>query len=461
MNKISCFFAVIFSSLLVCHSVYSDSLLLPNLNKNATGTSSAGKYLLDVNIAAGTVTATNPSVGLLGVAIPTSGSLIAGEDGSGNLQPFAIDGSGNLKVNIAAGAVVNPANGTVGSAAPTVAGQIGFRDGSGNLQFAKVNGSNAQLVDGSGVTQPISAASLPLPTGASTAAKQPALGTAGTASTDVITVQGIASMTPIATSVASLPLPTGAATEATLSALNAKVTAVNTGAVVVSSSALPTGAATEATLAAASAKLPATLGQHAMAASMSVAIASDQSTVPVSGTVTANIGTSGSLALDASVTGLQVSQGSTTSGQKGGLVLGAVTTAAPSYTTAQSSPLSLTTAGALRTDASATTQPVSVGGVPAADKARNDYTSTNVTTSAYVQLIASTANTANSIEIFDSSGQTLFLATGAAASEVNQVYIIPGGNGRIPLKIAAGTRISIKAVSATANTGEIDINLYQ
>jgi hypothetical protein len=37
-----------------------------------------------------------------------------------------------------------------------------------------------------------------LPTGASTAAKQPALGTAGTASTDVISVQGIASMTPVA-----------------------------------------------------------------------------------------------------------------------------------------------------------------------------------------------------------------------------------------------------------------------
>lgn len=38
-----------------------------------------------------------------------------------------------------------------------------------------------------------------LPTGASTAAKQPALGTAGTASTDVLTVQGIASMTPFLT----------------------------------------------------------------------------------------------------------------------------------------------------------------------------------------------------------------------------------------------------------------------
>jgi hypothetical protein len=53
----------------------------------------------------------------------------------------------------------------------------------------------ALLTDGSATTQPVSAASLPLPTGASTAAKQPALGTAGTASADVISVQGIASMT--------------------------------------------------------------------------------------------------------------------------------------------------------------------------------------------------------------------------------------------------------------------------
>jgi hypothetical protein len=49
-------------------------------------------------------------------------------------------------------------------------------------------------------TQPVSAAALPLPSGASTEAKQPALGTAGTASADVITVQGVASMTPLAVS---------------------------------------------------------------------------------------------------------------------------------------------------------------------------------------------------------------------------------------------------------------------
>ena len=66
-------------------------------------------------------------------------------------------------------------------------------------------------------------------------------------------------------------------------------------------------------------------------------------------TPTFNLGTLNGAATDASVVGLQVAQGSTTSGQKGGLTLGAVTTAAPAYTTAQSSPLSLTTFGALRT----------------------------------------------------------------------------------------------------------------
>lgn len=55
---------------------------------------------------------------------------------------------------------------------------------------------------------------------------------------------GISGTVPV--SAASLPLPTGASTEATLSSLNGKVTACNTGAVVVSSSALPTGASTSA-----------------------------------------------------------------------------------------------------------------------------------------------------------------------------------------------------------------------
>src|SRR5581483_8891861 len=88
--------------------------------------------------------------------------------------------------------------------------------------------ATAIKVDGSAVTQPVSAASLPLPSGASTAAKQPALGTAGSASADVITVQGIASMTALKVdgsavtqpvSAASLPLPAGASTSAKQPAL--------------------------------------------------------------------------------------------------------------------------------------------------------------------------------------------------------------------------------------------------
>lgn len=46
-------------------------------------------------------------------------------------------------------------------------------------------------------TQPISASALPLPSGAATAAKQPALGTAGTPSADVISVQGVSGGTAV------------------------------------------------------------------------------------------------------------------------------------------------------------------------------------------------------------------------------------------------------------------------
>ena len=95
-----------------------------------------------------------------------------------------------------------------------------LRDAAGNERGANVNSSNELLVAVSSLpshavtnagTFAVQAAAtqsgtwnitnvsgtVSLPTGASTAAKQPALGTAGTASSDVITVQGIASMTPL------------------------------------------------------------------------------------------------------------------------------------------------------------------------------------------------------------------------------------------------------------------------
>ncbi len=111
--------------------------------------------------------------------------------------------------------------------------------------------------------------------------------------------------------------------------------------------------------------------------------------------------------------------------------------------------------------ASTTPWLISTGGRLAVAKARNDYTSTSVTTGAYVQLIASVGSTAvTEIEIFDSSGQTLVLATGAGGAEVDQFYILPGGNGRMSFSIAASTRVAVKAVSATASVGELTVNFY-
>ena len=91
-------------------------------------------------------------------------------------------------------------------------------------------------------TQPVSAASLPLPSGAATAANQSTEITAlGSLLTELQLKADLTDTQPV--SVASLPLPTGAATESTLSTLNGKVTACNTGAVTIST-ALPTGSNT-------------------------------------------------------------------------------------------------------------------------------------------------------------------------------------------------------------------------
>jgi hypothetical protein len=84
-------------------------------------------------------------------------------------------------------------------------------------------------------------------------------------------------------------------------------------------------------------------------------VAVTQSTSPwvISGTVTANAGTNlntSALALDTTVAALEVSQGSTTSGEKGILIQAAATTSPPTYINGQTSPLTLTLAGRLRSD---------------------------------------------------------------------------------------------------------------
>lgn len=85
------------------------------------------------------------------------------------------------------------------------------------------------------------------------------------------------------------------------------------------------------------------------------------------------------------------------------------------------------------------------------------YTITPVTTSAWVQVYASLPYAMNTVSILDSSGQTLELGLGGAGSEF-RILLIPPGGGTFPLGITSGGRISIRAVSASATTGENDIN---
>jgi hypothetical protein len=104
---------------------------------------------------------------------------------------------------------------------------------------------------------------------------------------------------------------------------------------------------------------------------------------------------------------------------------------------------------------------VTVTNAPLAHTQLN-FATTNVDDTAYVQLLATIGATASKkAQIFMSSGEPLFLAFGAAAAEVDELIVIPGGNGFIDLDIPANTRLSLKAVNAatTVNTGVIIINL--
>lgn len=95
------------------------------------------------------------------------------------------------------------------------------------------------------------------------------------------------------------------------------------------------------------------------------------------------------------------------------------------------------------------------GGFPSTTTvvASNDYSGSNVGTGAYVQLIASTGSASNTICVSSSNGSPIKIATGAAASEVDRIYLPGGGSGCYLLNIPVSTRISLKSISGTASTG--------
>jgi len=102
--------------------------------------------------------------------------------------------------------------------------------------------------------------------------------------------------------------------------------------------------------------------------------------------------------------------------------------------------------------------PTNAQGRSAALQVYSPYTTTPVTTAAYVQIVASTSAIVNWLSIFDSSGSAMILAVGASGSEVPQLYLPPGGMTEgYPLYIPSGSRIAYKALDNNASSGELII----
>ena len=93
-------------------------------------------------------------------------------------------------------------------------------------------------------------------------------------------------------------------------------------------------------------------------------------------------------------------------------------------------------------------------GRAASTKIYYQYSSGTVTTTAYTQVLASTPAAINWLSIFDSSGSGMILGVGAMGSEVVQLYVPPGGVSEgYPLYIPSGSRVALKALTASASSG--------
>lgn len=143
--------------------------------------------------------------------------------------PWSVSQSGTWNLNNISGTISLP------TGASTAANQT-----TANTSLSSIDGKLPALVsgrvpvDGSGVTQPISAASLPLPSGASTAANQTTANTS-LASIDTKTPALVSGRQPVdgsgvtqPISAASLPLPAGAATATNQGLANISLASIDT-----------------------------------------------------------------------------------------------------------------------------------------------------------------------------------------------------------------------------------------
>lgn len=204
---------------------------------------------------------------------------------------------------------------------------------------------------------------------------------------------------------------------------------------------------------------------------MQAAVTTSAPTYTTAQTNPLSMDTSGNLRVSvASSTGL--AQGSTTSGQTGSMIMGAVTTSAPTYTTAQTSPISLDTSGNVRmtcsncsgSGATGTDQGAFTAGsstfAPGGGFYQTTATSNPLTTGQWGawQMTANRAGfinlrNASGTEVGTSSAEVFVGGRGTAGSAAGGVLTVQGVASMTPLLVQSGTAPVSTMNSASANSG--------
>lgn len=376
-----------------------------------------------------TVNAALPAgTALIGVVGNSQGSTTSGQSGpliqgavttgspsytTAQTSPLSLDTSGNLRVNVVAGSTGNTAASATGSAVPASADYTGLNV-SGTLR-----GQTGTNTSGSVYAADINVVASPAITYNST---QPTLANGQTEADFQIGSRG--------------------------------GLIVTTGSDGFTLSALPTGTNMIGHVIADTGSTTAVTGNVTVVQSTNTNLKAD---------VTSN---AQNIATETSLVKLPVAQGSTTSGQSGPLSQGAVTTAAPSYSNAQTSPLSLTTAGLLRVDNSGVTQPVS-GSLTTVSTVTNlaqmngaAITMGNGASGTGVQRVTLANDSTGIVALTTGSAQIGHLEANQSANiaQINGVTVLMGngvtGTGSQRITIASdNTAFSVNATESLATSG--------
>lgn len=212
------------TSLLALDSTVAKDASLTTLNTSVNSLLKPASTLAAVTSITNTVTVAGTVTANAGTNLNTSALALDATLTGGTQRSKVTDGINNAAVKAASTAAVATDPALVVALSPnnTVPASI-----AGNVTVVQPTGTNLHSVIDSGIVTVSQAtgtnlhsvidsgtvtANLGTLNGASTAVKQPALGTAGTPSADVITVQGATSMTPLASNVTQLGGATPSAT---------------------------------------------------------------------------------------------------------------------------------------------------------------------------------------------------------------------------------------------------------